>query len=168
MLVIFKDFYNTSKILKKSRSQISKCCKNFKNDFHEQKLFFPRARNIKNISQKVNLRKNDFFKNLNFLKLVSHIHKHLQIDQNAISGNSAENSPTSRPHNFFRNGRTRLVYDSFWPQGQVKKICLGWFPQLVRPLRADLRIFSIFSKISPWTADPQKQIFRTFESEKNL
>ena len=133
------------------RSQISKCCKNFKNDFHEQKLFFLRARNIKNISQKINLRKNDFFKNLNFLKLVSHIHKHLQIDQNAISGNSAENSPFSRPHNFFRNGRTRLVYDSFWPQGplKVQKISLGSIPQYPRPPEVDLRIFSIFPKISP-------------------
>ena len=36
-----------------------------------------------------------------------------QIDQNAISGKSARNTLISQKHNFFENGRTRLVYDSF-------------------------------------------------------
>ena len=38
------------------------------------------------------------------------------------------------------------ICDSFWPQRppKVQKIGLGWFPQLVRPPRADLRKFSIF------------------------
>ena len=49
-----------------------------------------------------------------------------------------------------------------------QKTGLGWFPQLARPLRADLRIFSIFSEISVWNTDPQKPIFLSFESEKNV
>ena len=83
-----------------------------------------------------------------------------QIDQNAISGKSAKNGPTSQKHNFFENGRTRLVYDSFWPQRppKLQKIGLGWFPQLARPPRADLRFFSIFSEISFWATGPRKPI----------
>ena len=45
-------------------------------------------------------------------------------------------------------------------------IGLGWVPQLVRPPRADLRNFSIFSEILVWAADREKPIFLTFESEK--
>ena len=92
------------------------------------------------------------------------------IDQNGISGKSAKNAPTSRPHNFVKNGRTRLVYDSFWSQGppKLQKTGLGWFPQLARPLRADLRIFPIFSKISPGQPISKKVIFLTSESEKMI
>jgi len=69
-----------------------------------------------------------------------------QIDQNAVSGKSPKNGPTSQKHNFFGNGRTGLVYDSFWPQGppELKKIGLGWFPQLTRPPRTDSRFFLNF------------------------
>ena len=49
-----------------------------------------------------------------------------------------------------------------------KKTGLGWVPQLVRPPRADLRNFSIFSEISVWAADREKPIFLTFESEKKF
>ena len=92
------------------------------------------------------------------------------IDQNGISGKSAKNGTTLRAPNFFKNGRTRLVYDSFLSQGppNLQKTGLGRFPQLARPLRADLRIFSIFSEISIWAADSQKTIFLTSESEKMI
>ena len=68
------------------------------------------------------------------------------IDQNGISGKSAKNGPTSQKHNFFENGRTRLVYDSLWPQGppKLQKIGLGWFLQLIRPPRADWQFFLDF------------------------
>ena len=91
------------------------------------------------------------------------------IDQNVISGKSTKNAPTSRAPNFFKNGRTRLVYDSFWSHGppKLQKTCLGWFPQLARPQRADLRIFSIFSEISIWAAATQKVIFFDFRVRKN-
>ena len=81
--------------------------------------------------------------------------------QNWISWKSTKNTPTSGPRNFFKNGRTRLVYDSFWSQGppKLQKTGLGWFPQLARPLWTDLRIFSIFSEISIWAAATQKVIF---------
>ena len=83
-----------------------------------------------------------------------------QIDQNAISGKSAKYAPTSQKHNFFENGPLRLVYDLFWPQGppKLRKIGLGWIPQLTRPLRTDSRFFSIFSRISFWTTGPPKPI----------
>ena len=82
-------------------------------------------------------------------------------DQNSISEKSAKNAPTSPKHNFIGNGRTRLVYDSFWPQGppKLQKIGLGWFPQLTRPPRINLRFFSIFSRIPTSTSDPQKTEF---------
>ena len=93
-----------------------------------------------------------------------------QIDQSEISKKSAKNDPTSPKHNFIVNGRTRLIYDSFWPQGppKLKKIGLGWFPQLIRPYRPDLWFFSDFSRISSCAADPQKPISWTSESEKNV
>ena len=64
-----------------------------------------------------------------------------------MSGNSAKNGSTSRAHNFVKNGRASLVYDSFLSQGppRLKKTGLGWFPRLARPLRADLRNFIDFS-----------------------
>ena len=68
----------------------------------------------------------------------------------AISANrpkcNSKNASTSRAHNFFKNGRTRLVYASVWSQGppRLQKTGLGWFPRLARPLRPDLRNFSIF------------------------
>ncbi len=93
-----------------------------------------------------------------------------QIDQNEISKKSARNGPTSQKHNFIENGRTRLVYDSFWPQGppKLQKIGLGWFPPFVRHPRTDLRFFSDFSRNSSWDVDPRKQIFQPVESEKNV
>ena len=91
-----------------------------------------------------------------------------QIDQNAISRKSAKNAPTSQKYNFIENGRTRLVYDSFWPQGppRLQKIGLGWFPQLARPPRTDLRFFSIFSEISRWAVEPRKTEFLDFRVRK--
>ena len=93
-----------------------------------------------------------------------------QIDQNGISGKSAKNDLTSPKHNFIGNGRTRLVYDLFWPQGppKLQKIGLGWFPQLTRSPRADLRIFRIFLEISRCTPNPRKPSSWTSESEKNV
>ena len=93
-----------------------------------------------------------------------------QIDQNEISKKSARNGPTSQKYNFIENGRTRLVYDSFWPQGppKLQKIGLGWFPPFVRHPRTDLRFFSDFSRISSWDVGPRKQIFQPVESEKNV
>ena len=84
-----------------------------------------------------------------------------QIDQNGISGKSAKNVPSSQKHNFFENGRTGLIYDSFWPQGppKLRKKSLGWFPQLTRPPRADLRFFAIFLRISSSGVDPRKTEF---------
>ena len=91
-------------------------------------------------------------------------------DQNGISDKSAKNAPTSPKTNFFENGRVRLVYDSFWPQGppKLQKIGLGWFPPFVRHPRTDLRFFSDFSRISSWDVGPRKQIFQPVESEKNV
>ena len=68
------------------------------------------------------------------------------IDQNGISGKLTKNELTSPNNNFFGNGRTKLVYDSFWQQGppKLKKIGLGRFSQLVRPLWTDLRFFEDF------------------------
>ena len=43
-----------------------------------------------------------------------------RIDHNGIFGKSAKNAPTSQQHNFFENGRTKLAYDPFWPQGPHK------------------------------------------------
>ena len=76
---------------------------------------------------------------------------HPHLEQNAIFGNSTKNGPTSRPHNFFKNGRTRLVYASFWSQGppKLQKTGLGWFPRLARPLRPDLRNSRFFWKSGP-------------------
>ena len=93
-----------------------------------------------------------------------------QIDQSEISKKSAKNDPTSQKYNFFANGRTRLVYDSFWPQGppKLRKKCLGWFPPFVSHPRTDLRFFSDFSRNSSWDVDPRKQIFQPVESEKNV
>ena len=89
---------------------ISKCCKNFKNDFHKQKPFFSESQEHKKhfpedkFAKKLFLQKPKFFEG-GIL--------HSQIDQNAISGKSAKNALTSQKQNFFENGRTRLVYDSF-------------------------------------------------------
>jgi hypothetical protein len=88
-----------------------------------------------------------------------------QNDQNEVSGKSAKNDPTSQQHNFFENGRTRLLYDSFWSQGlpKLKKIGLGWFPQTTRPPRADSRFSDFFSGISRRAADPisKEKVFAT-------
>ena len=90
------------------------------------------------------------------------------IDQNGISGKLTKNELTSPNNNFFGNGRTKLVYDSFWPQGppELRKKCLGWFSQLTRPPRTDLRFFAIFSRISSWAADPRKTEFLDFRVRK--
>ena len=54
------------------------------------------------------------------------------IDQNGISGKLTKNELTSPNNNFFGNGRTKLVYDSFWPQGppELRKNVWDGFPNL--------------------------------------
>ena len=68
-----------------------------------------------------------------------------------------------------KNGRARLVYDSFWSQGppRLQKIGLGWFLQLARPLRADLRNFpnKKFGNFT-WAADIKKKWFFWLQSPK--
>ena len=95
------------------------------------------------ISQKILRRKNYFPRILCFSPEISHIHKSTKI---GFPGNQPKNAPTSPKHNFFENGRTRLVYDSFWPQRppKLQKMGLWWIPQLVRPPRADLRFSRFF------------------------
>ena len=132
-----------------------------------QKPKFHRLRNQMNISSKKSSRKNNFPRILCFPSAMSHIHI---STKNGISGKSAEYGQTSQKNNFFENGRMRLVYDSFWPQGppKLQKIGLGWFPQLTRPPRPDSWFFRIFSEISKWVADLQKPISWASESEKNV
>ena len=88
----------------------------------------------------------------------------LQIDQNVTSGKSVKNAPTSQNQKIFKNGRTRLVYASFWPHGppRVQRTGLGWIPQLVRPPEADSWFFR---EISTEAHKPKNPSAPTFESE---
>ena len=92
------------------------------------------------------------------------------IDQNGISGKSVKNAPTSRPHNFFKNGRMKLVYDSFWSQEppKLQKTGLGWVPQLARPRRVDLRFFSIFRKFRSGPRILKNRFFGLLSPKKNV
>ena len=90
------------------RSEISKCCKNF-----TKHVYDPKPKISTSQGPNKHFLKNEFAKKLFPLKcnFFPRDMTHPQIDQNVISGKSAKNAPTSRPHNFFRNGRMRLVYD---------------------------------------------------------
>ena len=65
------------------------------------------------------------------------------IDQNGISGKSTKNGLTSPKHNFFGNGRTKLVYDSFWQQGPPK-LQKNWFGEVSPTYPTSPDRFAIF------------------------
>ena len=92
------------------RSQISKCCKNFKKHVYD-----PKSQISTSQGPKKHFPENNFAEKLFPLKCKFFCRDmtYPHIDQNGISGKSAKNAPTSRAHNFFKNGRTRLVYASF-------------------------------------------------------
>ena len=50
---------------------------------------------------------------------------------------------------------------------KLQKTGLGWFPQLARPMWADLRNFPIFSEISPGQPISKKSDFFDFGVRKN-
>ena len=82
------------------RSQISKCCKNFKNN-----VFDPKPKISTSQEHKKHFPENNFAKKLFPLKcnFFPRDMTYPHIDQNGISGKSVKNAPTSRPHNFFKN-----------------------------------------------------------------
>ena len=135
--------------------------------FISRNFFFPRARNIKNISQKINSRKNYFFKNLNFLKAVSYIHKSTKM---RFPGNRPE---MLKLHYHITSSKmvVRGWYMTHFDRRDLlnsKKQVWGGFrnlPDLCGPICEFSRFFS---KISSCAADRKISIFLTFESEKNV
>ena len=127
-----------------------------------QKLKFPIPRTLMDISQKKMLRKNYFPRINSFPSAMSHMHKSTKM-----------RFPGNRPKmvQLHKNITSSKMVVRGWYMSNFdhrdllnsKKIGLGWFPQLVRPLRADLRFFSTFSRISIWAAYPRKQIFQPLE-----
>ena len=66
------------------------------------------------------MRKINFPKRLCFLPVKSQIRTLSKIFKHAVSRKSAKSGPTSKLYKIMNNGRTRPVYDSFWPQGPPK------------------------------------------------
>ena len=162
---IFRQFLFDLKCSKNTRSQVSKCCKTYLNFVFSTKTKISYAYEPNRHFPEDTSTKKLFSLECNFFSRdVTYPH----TDQNGISDKSAKNAPTSPKDNFFENGRVRLVYDSFWPQGppKLQKIGLGRFPQLVRPPWADLQISRIFLEISTSATDPRKTEFLDFRVRK--
>ena len=135
--------------------------------FMTQNLKFPTARDLKNISQKIISRKNDFPQNNSFLTAIWHIHTSTKM---GFPGNQPKMAQLYGPLTFSK----MVVRGWYMPHFDrrdllnSKKQVWGWFPQLARPLWTDLRNFPIFSEISPGQPISKKVIFLTAESEKMI
>ena len=128
---------------------------------------FHLARDLTNISQKIISRKNNFPRNIGFPSAMSLTRTSTKM---GFPGNQPKIVQLHGPITFSK----MVVRGWYMPHFDrrdlldSKKTGLGWFPQLARPPRADLRFFSIFSEISIWAAATQKVIFLTSESEKMI
>ena len=82
------------------------------------------------------------------------------LEENEISGKSAENGRTSQLYKITRYGPTRPVYDSFWPQGPPKdqKIGLGGFRNLSDLQRAIHQFLRFFGEISVITRNFKNRV----------
>ena len=135
--------------------------------FLTQKPKFHQSRNLINISQKIISRKNYFSKNNSFPSAMSHIRTSTKV---GFPGNQPKMLQLHGPLTFSKMVVRGWYMPHFYRADLLtsKKTGLGWFPQLVRPLRADLRIFSIFSEMSAGWPISKKVIFFTSESEKMI
>ena len=133
--------------------------------FLTRKPKFHRFRNQMNNSRKKKSRKNNFPMILCFPSAMSHMHKSTKM---GFPGNQLKITQLHQNITSSEMVVRGWYMTHFWPQGppKLQKIGLGWFPQLTRPPRADLRIFRIFLEISRCTPNPRKTEFLDFRVRK--